>query len=165
MLCYSFWSFCESHISHNSLVLPHCHHEQFSCFCKFSYCSFTKYTPCTVCLLIVMWKTCMFLWATIWPDFSEHFTRFCIKTKNLLVKVLNLNYRTISFGELLQIVNFDGLWTLMVWHFWQLWSYSTNQIIWTILTCILIAYCSILWDYRTCWQHFFHFANQNLFRK
>ena len=62
-----------------------------------------------------------------------------LRLKKKKAKVLNSTCRTISVCEPLHIVNFDGLSTLMVWHFWQLWSYSTNQIIWTILTKILIG--------------------------
>ena len=62
-------------------------------------------------------------------------------------KVLNATCRTISVCKLLRIVNFDGLWTLMVWHFRQLKSFSTNQIIWTIPRRILIG---SLW--RAFWK-------------
>ena len=39
----------------------------------------------------------------IWPDFTEYVSF------RLQAKVLNLTRRTISIGELKQIVNFDGL--------------------------------------------------------
>ena len=71
--------------------------------------------------LFVMWKNKHVFWAKIRPDFTEHFTcRFCIKTETLRENVLNSACWTISVCELLQIVNFDGLWTLIVWYFWQL---------------------------------------------
>ena len=41
--------------------------------------------------------------------------------------MLNWTCETNSVCKLLQIVNFDGYSTLMVWHFWQHSSYSTNQ--------------------------------------
>ena len=42
------------------------------------------------------------------------------ETKNLQAKVLNSTLRAVSVCKLTQNVNFDGFWTLMVWHFWQL---------------------------------------------
>ena len=64
-------------------------------------------------------KTCAFLWATIRPDFTEHFTfRFMyLKLQKLQANVLISTCRTLSICELLQIVTFDGLWTLMFWNF------------------------------------------------
>ena len=49
--------------------------------------------------------------------------------KKLQEKVLNWTCQTNSVCKLLQIVNFDVYWTLMVWHFWQHSSCSTNHII------------------------------------
>ena len=62
-----------------------------------------------------------------------------LETKRLQAEVLNSTCRTVQVFKLLQNVNFDGFWTLMIWHFWQLLSCTTNQIIWTILTGILIG--------------------------
>ena len=90
-----------------------------SCSCGFDCRLFTSHMPRAVCLSCE--KTSMFLWAKIRPDFTEHFTcRFCIKTETLRENVLNSACWTISVCELLQIVNFNGLWTLIVWYFWQL---------------------------------------------
>ena len=69
-----------------------------------------------------------------------HWTfHFKILYYKLQTKALNSTCRTILVCKLSQIVNFDGFWTLMVWHFWQLLSCTANQIIWTILTGILIG--------------------------
>ena len=57
----------------------------------------------------------------------------CKRLRKLRAKVLKSTCRTISVCKLLQIVNLDTL------TFLQLWSCSTNQIIGTILTRILIA--------------------------
>ena len=64
----------------------------------------------------------VFLWAIIRLKFTEHFTlRFRIRDlKKLQEKVLNSTCRTILVCKLSQNVNFDGFWTLTVWHFWQL---------------------------------------------
>ena len=61
------------------------------------------------------------------------------KLRKLYAKVLNSSCRTVF-----QFVNYSSLWTLTVWIFWQLQFHSTNQIIWTILTRIWIAYFSVL---------------------
>ena len=45
---------------------------------------------------------------------------FLLATKLLQATALDSTCRTISVCKLLEIVNFHGLWTLMVWHFWQL---------------------------------------------
>ena len=55
------------------------------------------------------------------------------RLRKLKAKVLKSTCRTISVCKLLQIVNLDTL------TFLQLWSCSTNQIIGTILTRILIG--------------------------
>ena len=58
-------------------------------------------------------------------------------------------------AELFQIVYFSSLWTLMRWNFWQLWFFSTYQIIWTILANFLIGlFTRVLGEYKICWQHF-----------
>ena len=64
--------------------------------------------------------SCVFLWATIGPNFTE--------TKKLQAKVLNSKCRAILVCKLLQNMNFDGLTFL-----------TDHQIIWTILTGILIG--------------------------
>ena len=60
------------------------HPEQSSRSIEFCRRSFIKYTPWSVCFLIVMLikknkkkKTCVFSWATIWPVFSE-LTASCV---------------------------------------------------------------------------------------
>lgn len=63
----------------------------------------------------VFWceKSCMFLWAKIGPDFTEHFTcRLYIKTETFWAHVLNSVCWTTSVCELLQIVNFGDFWVL-----------------------------------------------------
>ena len=56
-----------------------CHPDRSLCSDEFGCRSFIKYSPWTVCFLLVLGKTCVFLWATILPSFTEHFTfRFCI---------------------------------------------------------------------------------------
>ena len=64
--------------------------------------------------------SCVFLWATIGPNFTE--------TKKLQAKVLNSKCRAILVCKLLQNVNSYGLTFL-----------TDHQIIWTILTGILIG--------------------------
>ena len=64
--------------------------------------------------------SCVFLWATIGPNFTE--------TKKLQAKVLNSKCRAILVCKLLQNMSFDGLTFL-----------TDHQIIWTILTGILIG--------------------------
>ena len=55
-------------------------------------------------------KTCLFLLATIWREFTKHFIfRVCTKTKKTWGIIVKLDLQ-----------NFCRLWTLMVWHFWQL---------------------------------------------
>ena len=146
---------------------------------------FIQHTSCAVCFC----ESCVFLWTPIRPEVTEHFTfRLYVwdkkkkkKKKKLQEKVLNWTCQTNSVCELLQIVNFDGYWTLMVWNFWQDSSYSTNQIIepflqvswytywsvlyesiehtddtdyWTLFTSILIYLLErALWEYRAYWRH------------
>ena len=88
-------------------------------------------------------------WKKIWLVFMSHYSaefhgtfRFQIlykKLRKLYAKELNSSCRTVF-----QFVNYSSLWTLTVWIFWQLQFHSTNQIIWTILTRIWIAYFSVL---------------------
>ena len=100
---------------------------------------FIQHTSWAVCFCD---RTCVFLWTTIQSEFTEHFTfTLCIRDKKkththththkkkLQEKVLNWTCQTNSVCKLLQIVNFDVYWTLMVWHFWQHSSCSTNHII------------------------------------
>lgn len=101
----------KGHTSHTGRVTRRCDTEQSSYSCRFSCRSFTTHTPWAVCFL--MWKKCMFLWAKIGPDFTEHFTcRLCIKTETFWAHVLNSVCWTTSVCELLQIVNFDDFWVL-----------------------------------------------------
>ena len=88
----------QGHISHCSRVSRRCHPERSLCSGEFDCCSFIKHSPWTVCFLLVMWKTCVFLWATIRPSFNVHFTfRFCIRESKT------------SDRQLLQTVNFHGI--------------------------------------------------------
>ena len=96
-------------------------------------------------------KTCMFLWAVFFIflffirlKFTEHFTLFYIRT--FYIRDLETSGKSVKFNlpnylvcKLSHIVNFDGFWTLMVWHFRQLLSCTADQITWTILTGILIG--------------------------
>ena len=146
---------------------------------------FIQHTSCAVCFCE---RTCVFLWTPIRPEVTEHFTfRLYVwdkkktKKKKNQERVLNWTCETNSVCKLLQIVNFDGYWTLMVWNFWQDSSYSTNQIIepflqvswytywsvlyesiehtddtdyWTLFTSILIYLLErALWEYRAYWWH------------
>ena len=53
------------------------------------------------------------IWATIRPDFTEHFIiKFFIKAEKIQAEVLNSTCRTISVYGLLHIVNFYG-WTFL----------------------------------------------------
>ena len=66
-------------------------------------------------------KIRVFLWAIIRLKFTEHFIlRFCRRELKTSGKMLTSTCRAILVCKLLQNVNFDGFWTLMVWHFWQL---------------------------------------------
>ena len=85
------------------------------------------------------------------PDSTEHFTfRFYIlETKKLQAKVLKSTYQTVSVCKLLQIVNFDGFTFLTA-----LVLFNHNQIIWTILTRILIGLLSrAFWEHGACWRY------------
>ena len=87
----------EGHISHSSRVLRRFHIEQSLCSCEFGCRSFIKHTP----------------WASIWPDFAEHFTlRFCIWDKTF--------WQTCQIrpAELFQCVSNYKLWTLLVCRLW-----------------------------------------------
>ena len=66
--------------------------------------------------------------------------------KKIREKVLNWTCQTNPVCKLLQIVNFDGYWTLMVWHFWQDSSYSTNQIIEPFLQGSWYTYWSVFYE-------------------
>ena len=138
----------ESHISHCSRVLRRCHPERSSCSGEFGCRSFKKHSPCTVCFLPCHVKklACfyelkfflIFCFLFGWSSLNISPQDSVLETKKLQAKVLNSTCRTILVCKLSQIVNFDGFWTLMVWHFWQLLSCTANQIIWTTLTGILI---------------------------
>ena len=68
------------------------------------------------------------------------------KKKKIQEKGLNWTCQTNSVCKLLQYVNFDGYWTLMVWHFWQDSSYSTNQIIEPFLQGSWYTYWSVFYE-------------------
>ena len=89
--------------------------------------SFIKHSPWTVCFLLFMWNK----------------LRIFTETKKLQAKVLNSKCRAILVCKLLQNMSFDGLTFL-----------TDHQIIWTILTGILIGLLQCdLWEYRACWRH------------
>ena len=104
----------------------------------------------TSCAVFFCERTCLFLWTPIQPEFTEHFTfRLYVrdkKKKKIQEKVLNWTCQTNSVCKLLQYVNFDGYWTLMVWHFWQDSSYSTNQIIEPFLQGSWYTYWSVFYE-------------------
>ena len=137
---------------------------------------------------LFLWKLRVFMNPnSAGSHWTFHFQIICLrqkktkKKKKLQEKVLNWTCETNSVCKLLQIVNFDGYWTLMVWNFWQDSSYSTNQIIepflqvswytywsvlyesiehtddtdyWTLFTSILIYLLErALWEYRAYWWH------------
>ena len=86
------------------------------------------------------------------PQFSRNslnisLSDYILETKKKIQeKVLNWTCQTNSVCKLLQYVNFDGYWTLMVWHFWQDSSYSTNQIIEPFLQGSWYTYWSVLYE-------------------
>ena len=125
-----------------------CHPERSSCSGEFGCRSFKKHSPCTICFLPCRMKklACfyelffLFIFFFIRLKFTEHFTsRFYIRDLETSGKSVKFNLPNYLVCKLLQIVNFDGFWTLMVWHFWQLLSCTANQITWTIPTGILIG--------------------------
>ena len=70
-----------------------------------------------VCFRLVMWKNLHVSSATLRLKFTEHFTfRFCIREKG---KTFQQKCQ-IRPSEPFKFVNYRGMWTLMVWHFWQL---------------------------------------------
>ena len=100
-------SWVEGHISHTNRELRRCHLEQsFDCYL------FIKYRPWAVCFLLVAWKkTCVFLWAIIWPDSLKISLSDSVwRLKNFRQKCQTLPY------EQLQFVNHCKLWTLKVCH-------------------------------------------------
>ena len=174
----------EGHMSHSSRILQCCHPEQSSCTCEFG-CRYS-YNTRLAQFVFVKEPACFYE-----PQFGRKSLNISLsdymfetkkkKKKKLQEKVLNWTCQTNSVCELLQIVNFDGYWTLMVWNFWQDSSYSTNQIIepflqvswytywsvlyesiehtddtdyWTLFTSILIYLLErALWEYRAYWRH------------
>ena len=113
--CVEWWS----HISHCDRVLRLCNLEKSSCSGELGCRSFVKTRFEQFVFYLSSEKTCAFLYATIRPDFTEHFTcTFFIKKRQ--AKVLDSTCQTIQVWKQLQNVNFDGFWTFMVWHFWQL---------------------------------------------
>ena len=175
----------EGHMSHSSRILQCCHPEQSSCTCEFG----CRYSYNTRLAQFVFVKAACFYE----PQFGRKSLNISLsdymfetkkkkkQKKKLQEKVLNWTCETNSVCKLLQIVNFDGYWTLMVWNFWQDSSYSTNQIIepflqvswytywsvlyesiehtddtdyWTLFTSILIYLLErALWEYRAYWWH------------
>ena len=74
---------------------PH-HPKRSSCSGEFGCRSFIKNLPWTLCFLFVMWKTYVFLWATIRLKFVNiSRSDSVLETKNLPTKVLNSTCRTI----------------------------------------------------------------------
>lgn len=133
----------EGHInSHSGRVLQRCHPEQASCSSEFGCLLFIKHKPWAVYFFYCHEKK---IWLVFMSHYSAEFHgtfRFQIlykKLRKLYAKELNSSCRTVF-----QFVNYSSWWTLTVWIFWQLQFHSTNQIIWTILTRIWIAYFSVL---------------------
>ena len=75
---------------------------------------------------LVVWKNFVFLWAVffiflffIQLKFTEHFTsRFYTRYIDTSGKSVKFNLPNYLVCKLLQIVNFDGFWTLMVFELW-----------------------------------------------
>ena len=79
--------------------------------------SFIKHSLWAVCFYQSCEKTCVFLWATIRPNFAERWFYFQI----LYYRLKNFRQKCeIQPAELFQFVNYCRMWTLMIWHFWQL---------------------------------------------
>ena len=93
----------EGHISHCSRVSRRCYPERSLCSGEFGCRLFIKYSPWTVCFLLVVWKTCVLNSLNISVSDSV------LETKKLQAEVLNLTCRNIQVFKLLQNVNFDGL--------------------------------------------------------
>ena len=73
--------------------------------------SFIKHSLWSVCFLLVMWKTGMFLWATIRPNFAEYWLYFQI----LYYRLKNFRQKcSIGPAEPFKFVNYCRMWTLMV---------------------------------------------------
>ena len=105
----------EGHVSHCNRVLRLCHPEQSSCSGEFGCRSFVKLALSSLFTICHVKKTCVFLWATIRPDFTEHFTStFCIRDwKNFMQKCY------IRPAKPLKYVNNWRMWTLMVLKRWE----------------------------------------------
>ena len=75
--------------------------------------------PCAVCFLCVMGKNLRVFMSHNSAGFhwTFHFQILYLKLQQLQANVLISTCRTLSICELLQIVTFDGLWTLMLWNF------------------------------------------------
>lgn len=105
------------------------HPEQSSCSNEFCRRSFIKYTPWSVCFLIVMLtkktkqkKLASFSWATIWPVFSEHFTfRFCFKTWKHQSKRVDFD-----------LLNYFSLWTISDLEIWCFLNFNALTLNWQL---------------------------------
>ena len=138
----------EGHISHCSRVSRRCHPERSLCSGKFDCRSLIKHSPWTDVFYLSCEKlACFYEPQFCWVSLNISLLDSVLETKKLQAQVLNSTCRNIQVFNLLQNVNFDGFWTLMVWHFWQLQSCTANQIIWAILTGILIGLLL-----RTLWE-------------
>lgn len=101
------------------------HPEQSSCSNEFCRRSFIKYTPWSVCFLIVMLtkknKTKKNLRLFHEPRFGRCSLNISLsdsvsRLENIKAKESTSTYWTISVCELFQIWKFDVFWTLMLWH-------------------------------------------------
>ena len=104
----------EGHISHCDRVLRLCNLEKSSCSGEFGCRSFVKTRFEQFVFYLSSEKTCAFLYATIRPDFTEHFTCtfFIKKTSSKSVRFDLPNYsslKAIAKCDLWWILNFDGL--------------------------------------------------------
>lgn len=106
------------------------HPEQSSRSNEFCRRSFIKYTPWSVCFLIVMLikknktkkKTCVFSWATIWPVFSEHFAfRFYFKTWKHQSKRVDFD-----------LLNHFSLWTISDLEIWCFFNFNALTLNWQL---------------------------------
>ena len=110
---------------------------------------------CSVCFQTAMWKKSAWFYE---PQFGR--ISLNISILDSVLKLKKFKHKCwIWTAELFQFVKYCR--TLTVWHFRQLWSLSTNQIIRTILPRILIGlFQYVLWEFKTYWRNFIRIENR-----
>ena len=129
--------------------------EQSSCSCEFSCRVIHKHAPWAVCFQTAMWKKPAWFYE---PQFGR--ISLNISILDSVLKLKKFKHKCwIWTAELFQFVKYCR--TLTVWHFRQLWSLSTSQIIRTILPRILIGlFQYVLWEFKTYWRNFIRIENR-----